>query len=181
MSEEKEMEVNAEDVEKLSEVMSDSGFKRGFIRGISGALFCIMYHETCSAEDAMDILHIKEDQRDWYRPFLKENIGENWGAAVAIRNMDNTRKAILADADKNIKAVLPALLKAISVGTPLEDAGMEDFFNIIAELQASHSLGASVELEQYCDMLSEIKNATEALPTSERLFNEIEEKYCLKL
>lgn len=171
--------MKVEEMTNDTEVLENDGFKRGFIRGISGALVCIMYHETCSAEDAMDILHIKEEQREWYRPFLKEKVGENWGVAVALENMDKAKKAILADGCKNIKATLPTLLKAISKGIPLEDAGLEDFFGLIVKLRNSNSLGAGVELEQYYEFLGKIKKATAAIPASISLFDEIEEKYCL--
>jgi len=177
MPDENEIKVNTEEETTDSDTVFDIGFKKGFIRGVSGALVCIMYHETCSAEDAMDILRIKEAQRDWYRPFLKEKTGENWGAAVALGNMEKARKGILEDAGKNIKIILPVLLRAISEGRSLKDAGLDDFLALIVKLRGTDSLGAGVALDQYYKMLWEIKKATEALPASVRLFDEIEGKY----
>lgn len=181
MPEENKKEADYANLEKPVDTMYDFGFKKGFIRGVSGALFCIMYHETCSAEDAMDILQIKEEQRDWYRPFLKEQAGENWGVAVALENMEKAKKGILVSAGNNIKAFMPVLLKAISEDTPLEEAGLNDFFDLIVKLRKSGSLGAGVELEQYYKFLSAVKTATEVLASSGRLFDEIEKKYCLKI
>lgn len=177
MPNEKEAELNAEEMTLGSDAMYDAGFKKGFIRGISGALVCIMNHETCSGEDAMNILHIKEDEREWYRPFLKEHAGENWGVVVALSDMEKAKKGIQANADKNIKITLPVLLRAISENTLLESAGLDDFLGLIVKLRKSSSLGAGVELDQYYKMLWEIEKATEAIPASVRLFGEIEKKY----
>lgn len=83
----------------------------------------------------------------------------------------------MEDAGKNIKIILPVLLRTISEGRSLKDAGLDDFLDLIVKLRGTNSLGAGVELEQYFKMLWEIKKATEALSASVRLFDEIERKY----
>lgn len=177
MEDEKSLEVHLNVIEgELAKT-----YKDGFVRAMTGALLGIMHHWKITAEEAMDALAISEGQREWYRGPLRELTGEPFEIAVNVYELDDAMKAVVREVREDVLEVLPSLLKAISEGRGLSDAGLEAFFAKLASVLTSESLASGLAFKTYSELLGSIKRSTESLPGSVALFEEVEERFQLGL